>query len=113
MTSDFDNRKLNKFKICLNERFCEVYADKVQIQAISKKIQVLTSSRVTTLYYQQVCSATMIALTGANKKLIEQSMPQYFDYVSNNGSSRWKVLGIELTITPDSQGLLGCSFYKQ
>ena len=113
VASGFDNAKLNKFKMCWNDRSCEVYADRVQIQAIYKKIQVLTSSRVTPLYYQQICSATMIALTGANKELIEQSMPQYFNYASQNGRSRWEVLGIELTISADSQGLLGCSFYKQ
>ncbi len=109
----FNNEKLNKFKMCWNDRSCEVYADKVQIQAIYKKVEVLTSSQVTPLYYQKVCSATMIALTGANKELIEQQIPQYFNYVSQNGSSRWNILGIELTISADSQGLLGCSFYKQ
>ncbi len=109
----FNNEKLNKFKMCWNDRSCQVYANKVQIQGIYKKIQVYTSSQVTPSYYQKVCSATMIALTGANKELIEQSMPQYFNYVSQNGTSRWEVLGIELTISADSQGLLGCSFYKQ
>lgn len=54
----------------------------------------------------------MIALTGANKELIEQQIPQYFMYASKNGRSRWEVLGVEITIAPDSQNLLGCSFYK-
>lgn len=109
----FNNEKLNKYKMCSNDRFCEVYADTVQIQALNKMIDVLTSSQVTPLYYQKVCSATMIALTGANKELIEQLIPQYFNYASMNGRSKWEILGIEVTIGSDSQNLLGCSFYKK
>jgi len=109
----FDNEKLNKFKMCWNDRACEVYADKVQIQATYKSVEALTSSRVSPQYYQKVCSAIMIGLTGANKELVEQQMPQYFNYASKNGRSRWKALGIEITIHVDSDGLLGCDFYKQ
>jgi hypothetical protein len=109
----FNNSKLIQKDICLNENFCEVYADKVQIQAVSKNIEALTSSKVTPLYYQQVCSAIMIGLTDANREIIEQQIPEYFNYASKNGKSKWKALGVEITIAPDSQNLLGCSFYKQ
>jgi len=109
----YDNEKLDKFKMCWNDRACEIYADKVQIQGTYKTVEALTSSRVSPQYYQKVCSAIMIALTGANKELIEQQIPQYFNYASQNGRSRWEVLGIEITISPDSSGLLGCSFYKK
>ena len=55
----------------------------------------------------------MIGLTGANKELIEQQMPMYFNYASSNGSSTWESLGIQITIAPDTSNLLGCSFFKQ
>ena len=99
--------------MCWNDKSCQVYADKVQIQGIYKTVEALTSSQVTPSYYQQVCSAIMISLTGANKELIEQQIPQYFNYASNNGSTKWEALGVEVTITIDSRGLLGCSFYKK
>ena len=98
--------------LCWNDRSCEVFADTVQIQATHHSVEALTSSQVTPQYYQAVCSAIMIALTGANRELIEQQIPQFFNYASQNGRSRWEVLGIEVTVAPDHRGLLGCDFYK-
>ncbi len=113
IATDFNGAKLNKFKICSNENFCEVFANKIQIQAISKKVEALTTSQVSPKQYQQVCSAIMIALTGANSELVEQSMQQYFNYASQNGATKWNHLGIEVKIIPNSNGLLGCEFYKK
>ena len=36
-----------------------------------------------------------------------------FPGFSANGRARWEALGVEITISPDSRGLLGCSFYKK
>ena len=98
--------------MCWNDRACQVFAKTVQIQATHRSVEALTSSRVTPQYYQEVCSAIMIALTGANKALIEQQIPQFFNYASQNGRSKWEMLGIEITVSPDSSGLLSCDFYK-
>lgn len=110
--TDFNNEKLNKFKMCWNERSCQIYADTVQIQAIHHSVEALTSSMVTPQYYQKVCSAIFIALTGANKQLVEQQISVFFNHASKKGRARWEALGVEITISPDSSGILGCSFYK-
>ncbi|MGJ0456919.1 hypothetical protein NG782_09485 [Aliarcobacter cryaerophilus] len=54
----------------------------------------------------------MIGLTSANKELVEQQIIQFFNYASMNGRSKWETLGLQVTIAPDSQNLLGCSFLK-
>ena len=37
----------------------------------------------------------------------------FFDYASKNSSAKSEILGVEITIKPDSSNnLLGCSFYK-
>jgi hypothetical protein len=110
--SDYDV-ELNMNDICWNDKSCQIYADTVQIQAIHHSVEALTSSRVTPQYYQEVCSAILISLTGANKQLVEQQIPQYFNHASQNGRTKWEALGVEITISPDSSGLLGCSFYKK
>ncbi|NYT46807.1 MAG: hypothetical protein H0A75_03360 [Candidatus Methanofishera endochildressiae] len=111
-SSDYET-ELDMSGICWNDRSCQIYASSVQIQAIHHSVLALTSSRVTPQYYQEICSAIFISLTGANKQLIEQQIPQYFNYASKNGRARWEALGVEITISPDSRGLLGCSFYKK
>lgn len=110
-----DDDGVNNFKeICWNVNSCEIEVKTVQIQAIRNSVEVLTSSQVSPEYYQSICSAIMIALTGADKSLVEEIMLQYFDYASINGRTRWENLGIEITISPDSMtNLLGCSFYRK
>ena len=51
---------------------------RVQIQAIHHSVLALTSSRVTPQYYQEICSAIFISLTGANKQLIEPANTTIF-----------------------------------
>lgn len=99
---------------CSHDRFCEVYADTVQIQAFGYKVDPLSSSQVTPAYYQQVCSAVLIALSGgANKELVEQTIVQSFNYAAQNGGARANVLGVDMRITPNHRGLLECSFFKK
>lgn len=109
----WDYKALSDNNICFHDKSCTIYANKVQIQGLHKSIEALTSSQVNPKIYQQVCSAIMISLTGANKELVEQHINQYFNYASLNGRSKWEALGIEVTISPDSQNLLGCSFFKK
>ncbi len=109
----WDYKALSDNNICFHDKSCTIYANKVQIQGLHKSIEALTSSQVNPKIYQQVCSAIMISLTGANKELVEQHIYQYFNYASLNGRSKWEALGIEVTISPDSQNLLGCSFFKK
>lgn len=109
----WDMKKLNENNICFHEKSCGIYVNEIQIQAIGKYIDVNTNSKVSPNLYLQVCSATMIGLTGANKELVEQQMPQYFNYAAVNGRSTWEILGIEVTIAPDSSNLLGCKFFKK
>lgn len=113
VATNFDDKEIKDNKTCLHDKFCEVYAKKVQIHTTLKNVEAYTNSKVTPKHYQQVCNAIMIGLTGANKELVEQQMPQYFNYASKNGRSTWEALGIEITIAPDSSNLLGCSFYKK
>ncbi|MCT7491882.1 hypothetical protein [Aliarcobacter cryaerophilus] len=111
--TNIDGLEANENNFCIHDKFCEIYANGIQIQTIFKSSEALTNSKVSPKDYQQVCNAIMIGLTGANKELIEQQMPMYFNYASSNGSSTWESLGIQITIAPDTSNLLGCSFFKQ
>lgn len=114
----YDNYNINATNeynkdLCVNDNFCEIYADTVQIQAVKAMIDPLSSIKVTPKYYQQVCSAVLIAISGANKELAEQTITQYFNYASKNGDVRTEVLGIEMKVIANSNGLLECGFYKR
>ena len=105
----------NEFRedYCIHDKFCVVQADTVQIQANGYIVEPLPSSQVTPAYYQQVCSAVLIALSGgADKELAEQIIVQHFNYAAQNGSARSDVLGVDLRVTPDSRNILGCRFVK-
>lgn len=109
----FENMPLYEDTMCASDKYCQVYANKVQIQISYKTVEALTSSKVSPQYYQNVCSAILIGLTDANKDLSEDIITQAFDYASKNGSAKSETLGVEITIKPDSSNnLLGCSFYK-
>jgi|GEM_PF-2603221 len=110
----FEDMPLYKDTICSSDKYCQVYANKVQIQIIYKTVQALTSSIVSPQYYQNVCSAILIGLTNENKDLAEDIITQAFAYASKNGSAKSETLGVEITIKPDSSNnLLACSFYKK
>lgn len=109
--TNIDGKIANRDNFCTNNA-CSIYVDLIQIHTNFKKITTYPSSQVSPKLYQQVCSGIMIALTRANKDLIEQQMPLYFNHASKNGRSTWEALGIEITIAPDSSGLLECSFFK-
>lgn len=101
---------------CSNENFCEAYADKVQIQAIRASVDVLINSDVTPSYYQTVCSAVLIGLTGINKELAEQTIVSNFNNAAKNGGTggvTGEQFGVDVKIRPNSSGLLGCRFYKR
>ena len=110
--TNIDGKIANRDNFCVNNDACATYVDLIQIKTYFKKVITYASSQVSPKLYQQVCSGIMIGLTRANKELIEQQMPQYFNYASKNGRSTWEALGIEITIAPDSSGLLECSFFK-
>ena len=96
-----------------NDRSCFANADYVQINSYGYRVAILSSSKVTPTYYQQVCSAALIALSGANKELVEQIIVQNFNYASQNGSAISTALGVNMEIKPVSTGLLECSFVKK
>lgn len=113
VATNWDKTKLSDEKICFTERGCEINANEIQIQGFGKFIEASTNSKVAPKEYLKVCNAIMIGLTDANKELIEQQMPQYFNYAATNGRSTWEALGIEVTIAPDSSNLLRCKFFKK
>jgi len=115
LNDNYNIKATNEYNkdFCVNDNFCQVFADTVQIQAVKAMIDPLSSIKVTPKYYQQVCSAVLIAISGANKELAEQTITQYFNYASKNGAVRAEVLGIEMKVIPNSSGLLECGFYKR
>lgn len=101
-------------EVCQHDKFCEVYADSVQIQAVGFIVQALSSSNVTPAFYQSVCSGALIGLGNVNKDLAESTVRQMFDSASYSGKSRAKVGGVEITVEPaTSNSLLECEFFKR
>lgn len=97
---------------CLNARFCEVQANKVQIQSMGYTVSALASSKVLPSLYRQVCSGIFIGLTGGNQELAERAITQGFNTAAQNGEARFEVLGVNFSVKPSYNGLLECSFVK-
>ena len=86
----------------------------VHLSISIRTIDVYTNSHIPATEYIKVCSAVMLALTDAKKNLIDELMTNTFIEASKTTKGiRGNVLGLEVSIVPDSQGLLGCSFYKE
>lgn len=109
----FEDMPLYYDKLCSTDKACQIYAGKIQIQIIYKSVIVNPSSRVSPKDYLEVCSASFISLTNANKDLAESIITQAFDYASKNGSAKSETLGVEFKVIPDKiTGLLKCEFFK-
>ena len=90
------------------------FTTSVQISLSHRTIDVYTNSHIPATEYIKVCSAVMLALTHEKKSLIEELMVSTFiEATKTTKGLRGNVLGLEVSIVPDSQGFLGCSFYKE
>lgn len=111
--TNFPKEELNIDNICLNEKFCQVYADTVQIQFIHKTVTANTSTQVTPQFYQSTCSGILIGLSKINKELSEDIIGKLFYYASINGSATNEVSNVKINVKPSiGNKLLECSFIK-
>lgn len=111
--SNFQNKKLDENAICTSDKFCEFYADAVQIQFVHKTVTANTSTKVTPKFYQSTCSGILIGLTKMNKELSEDIIGRLFYYASINSTATNEVSNLKINVKPDiGNKLLECSFVK-
>ena len=122
---DVKKSLLKNYDINSTENFGDLYTLKpsakdidfttsVQISLSHRTIDVFTNSHIPATEYIKVCSAVMLALTNEKKSLIEELMVSTFiEATKTTKGLRGNVLGLEVSIVPDSRGFLGCSFYKE
>ena len=99
-------------KICLHDKYCEIYVDDIQLQFMHRVVDVNQNSKVSPKDYQTACSAVLIGLTDMNKDLAEGIIYQHFNFAAINGSAENEISNVKITINKGTNNLLQCRFVK-
>ena len=121
---DVYNIKTSKENIYQSENSYEFDTDNSQIEKrisislVHGNVEVYTNPYLKDFEkYFNVCNAVLVSLLNVktqNIPVLENNLMQIFKEVSNTSkSATYTIKNTDITIKPDSTGILGCEFYKK
>lgn len=98
---------------CREDGYCTLVAGNFDIRVYGAGIaEIPTTTQSTHANYREICAAVFSAISGSNLDFSAEAVNGAFLKASQVGSFKYELAGTQISIRPDSNGVMGCRFFK-
>ncbi|MCV6602715.1 MAG: hypothetical protein OIF54_14345, partial [Cohaesibacter sp.] len=112
---NFEAQPLTPGKPFCREGFldCHIVAETFNIRIYGAGIvDVPTTTQSSHAHYREICAAVFSAISGSSLDFSAEAINGAYLKASQAGSFKHDLAGTQITIRPDSNGVMGCRFFK-
>jgi hypothetical protein len=94
-------------------KFCDVMAGEIIIQVYGRGIvELLITPQEAPSTYRKACAGAFEGLSGSAPEFADEIIAEAFNLAATQGKFKRVIAGVEVSVRPDTSGILGCKFFR-